>query len=88
MLKLLQIQNLILIGSEHFLHLQTSQSFLIVRMAQPCHYIFQQWTIALVIVILCGKVGVQPLANLRTQLLKIYRVVLDRVEFLCVEEQP
>ena len=64
MLKLPQVQNLILIRSQNFLNLSTRQSLPFIRVAQSCNCISKQWRVSSMRVIICGEFEVVPISDL------------------------
>lgn len=87
MIKLLEVQDFVLIRPQHFFNLQTPQPFFIVGMAQSSHYVLQQRAITLIMIRLSHETRILPFGYFICQLIQINWKMFNRVQFLCIEKQ-
>jgi hypothetical protein len=86
MLKLPQVQNLVLIRPQNFLNLSARQSLPFVRVTQSCHCISKQRRVSSMRVVICGEFEVVPIIHLPVEQFEIESEIGERVQLFGVEE--
>ena len=87
MIKLFQIRDLVLKGSQSQLNCETGKSRVLVRIAHPIHNRLQERTVGAVIAVVGLELQILPLVQSLCQSVPIERIVFQRVKLFHIKKQ-